>query len=93
MRGASGKLVGLEVRRPGAMDEFVSESNQGVLVYTIDPSGTTGGGPLRVQGLTLDRNAYLATAPLRVGQALTVDGWTITVTASGAAGDAVRVSR
>ena len=93
LRGASGKLVGLEVRRPGAMDEFVSESNQGVLVYTIDPSGTTGGGPLRVQGLTLDRNTYLATAPLRVGQALTVDGWTITVTASGAAGDAVRVSR
>jgi M6 family metalloprotease-like protein len=93
LRGASGKLVGLEVRRPGAMDEFVSAVNQGVLVYTIDPSGTTGGGPLRVQGLTLDRNTYLATAPLRVGQALTVDGWTITVTASGAAGDAVRVSR
>jgi M6 family metalloprotease-like protein len=93
LRGASGKLVGLEVRRPGAMDEFVSESNQGVLVYTIDPSGTTGGGPLRVQGLSLDRNTYLATAPLRVGQSLTVDGWTITVTASGATGDAVRVSR
>jgi len=93
LRGASGKLVGLEVRRPGPMDEFVSASNQGVLVYTIDPSGTTGGGPLRVQGLALDRNTYLATAPLRVGQALTVDGWTINVTASGAAGDAVRVSR
>jgi M6 family metalloprotease-like protein len=93
LRGASGKLVGLEVRRPGAMDEFVSVADQGVLVYTIDPSGTTGGGPLRVQGLSLDRNTYLATAPLRVGQSLTVDGWTITVTASGDAGDAVRVSR
>jgi hypothetical protein len=75
------------------MDEFVSAVNQGVLVYTIDPSGTTGAGPLRVQGPSLDRNPYLATAPLRVGQSLTVDGWTITVTASGDAGDAVRVSR
>lgn len=93
LRGASRKLVGLEVRRPGAMDEFVTENNQGVLVYTIDPSGATGSGPLRVQGIELDRATYLSTAPLRVGQSLTVDGWRIVVTASQSSGTSVQVTR
>lgn len=93
LRGASGKLIGLEVRRPGPMDEFVSATNQGVLVYNIDASRATGRGPIRVEGLDLSRNTYLSGAPLRLGQTLTVDGWTITVVASGAAGDSVQVTR
>ena len=91
--GASGKLVGIEVRRPSAMDAFVTTATQGVLVYTIDASGVTGQGPLRVQGLSLTRNDYFATAPLKPSQTIVVDGWTITVASSGADGDVVRATR
>lgn len=93
LRGESGKLVGVEVRRPGAMDAFVTNSTQGVLVYTIDASIGTGKGPIRVQGLSLSRSDYLATAPLKPGQSLTIDGWTIAVASSQASGDSVRATR
>jgi len=93
LRGASGKLVGVEVRRPAAMDSFVTTATQGVLVYTIDASVGTGKGPLRVQGLSLSVANYFADAPLKPGQSITVDGWTISVTGSGSAGDSVRATR
>lgn len=93
LRGNSGKLVGVEVRRPGTMDAFVTSTTQGVLVYTIDANLETGKGPLRVQGLSLSRSDYLATAPLKPGQSLTVDGWTITVTATNTSGDTVSATR
>lgn len=93
LRGSSGNLVGVEVRRPGTMDEFVSAATQGVLVYTIDADLLTGKGPIRVQGLSLSRSDYLATAPLKPGQSLTVDGWTITVSSSNSSGDTIRATR
>jgi len=93
LRGASGKLVGVEVRRPAAMDSFVTTATQGVLVYTIDASVGTGKGPLRVQGLSLSVANYFADAPLKPGQSITVDGWTISVTSSGSTGDSVRATR
>jgi len=93
MRGTSGKLVAVEVRRPGPMDEFVSAATQGVLVYTIDADLPTGKGPLRVQGISLSRADYLATAPLKPGQSITVDGWTITVNSSDSSGDTIRATR
>jgi M6 family metalloprotease-like protein len=93
MRGNSGKLVAVEVRRPGTMDEFVSAATQGVLVYTIDADLPTGKGPIRVQGISLSRSDYLATAPLKPGQSITVDGWTITVVSSDSSGDTIRATR
>jgi M6 family metalloprotease-like protein len=93
LRGTSGKLVGVEVRRPGQMEGFVTAATQGVLVYTIDASVGTGLGPLRVQGLNLSRSDYYANAPLKPGQSLLVDGWTITVTTTSNDGDTVRASR
>lgn len=93
LRGASGKLVGIEVRRPSVMDAFVTTTTQGVLVYTIDSNVGSGNGALRVQGLSLSVSDYYANAPLKPGQSITVDGWTITVTESGTAGDAIRATR
>jgi hypothetical protein len=93
LRGQSGKLVGVEVRRPGTTDTFVTTNNQGVLVYTIDPSGATGAGALRVQGNAISAANYLANAPLKPGQSLVVDGWTISVSSSTNGGDTVRAQR
>lgn len=93
LRGASGKLVGVEVRRPSAMDAFVTTGTQGALVYTIDANVGTGKGALRVQGLSLSISDYYANAPLKPGQSITVDGWTITVTGSSGTGDAIRATR
>lgn len=93
LRGQSGKLVGVEVRRPGSLDTFVTTNNQGVLIYTIDASGATGEGALRVQGNGISAANYLADAPLKPGQSLTVDGWTISVSSSTNGGDTVRARR
>jgi hypothetical protein len=46
-----------------------------------------------VQGLSLSVANYFADAPLKPGQSITVDGWTISVTGSGSAGDSVRATR
>lgn len=93
LRGASGALVAVEVRRPGATDHFVTATTQGVLVYTIDVNLITGAGPLRVVGRSADYTRYFADAPRRVGEQVVVDGWTITVLSSSAAGDTVRAVR
>lgn len=93
LRGASGALVAVETRRPGATDHFVTAATQGALVYTIDANLITGAGPLRVIGRSADYSAYLADAPRRVGEQVVVDGWTITVLSSSAAGDTVRAVR
>jgi hypothetical protein len=43
--------------------------------------------------LSLSISDYYANAPLKPGQSISVDGWTITVTGSSGAGDAIRATR
>lgn len=93
LRGASGKLVAIESRRPSATDDFVTTSTQGALVYTVDADVPTGGGPLRVQGINLDVSRYLPSAPLRLGQVLVIDGWKIEVVETGFFGDVLKTTR
>lgn len=90
LRGVSGKLIGVEVRRPSANEGFVSAATQGALVYTIDALVTTGNGPLRIQGNSLFPAGYLADAALKKGQSLTVDGWQISVVETDSFGDLIK---
>ena len=90
IRGVSGKLIGVEVRRPSANEGFVSAATQGALVYTIDALVTTGNGPLRIQGNSLFSAGYLADAALKKGQSLTVDGWQISVVETDSFGDLIK---
>ncbi|MES2321533.1 MAG: DUF4214 domain-containing protein [Pseudomonadota bacterium] len=73
--------------------DVLSASQAGVLVYTVDMKlGSLGGGyrTLRRAGST---DANFEDAALRAGDSVTVDGVTVTVTASSAAGDTIKVSR
>jgi M6 family metalloprotease-like protein len=89
LRGRSGSLVALEVRRPSATDRFVTTQTQGVLVYEVRTDVVRG---IKVHGNRLDRGRMLPEAPLRLGEDLIINGWKVTIIESGAFGDVVEVS-
>lgn len=86
------KILVMESRKNEGYDR-IAAGNEGVLVYTVDMAlGTLKGGyrTVRRPGST-DPN--FEDAALRSGESVTVDGVTVTVTASGKDGDTIRISR
>lgn len=94
LRGESGAVLGIEVRRfDPVTDSFAKPSTQGVLAYSIDNTRGHARGTVSVLGPGADPSMFHASAPLRPGQSLKADGWTIKVLDSDGAGDLVEVSK
>lgn len=86
------KVLVMESRKNEGYDR-IAAGNEGVLVYTVDMTlGTLKGGyrTVRRPGST---DANFEDAALRSGESVTVEGVTVTVTASSKDGDMVRISR
>ncbi|SFC56561.1 DUF4214 domain-containing protein [Massilia yuzhufengensis] len=89
---SSTKILVMESRKSEGYDR-IAAGNEGVLVYTVDMTvGTLKGGyrTVRRSG-SVDPN--FEDAALRAGDSVTVEGVTVTVTASGKDGDTVKLSR
>ncbi|NNG23735.1 hypothetical protein [Telluria aromaticivorans] len=88
---SSTKILVMESRKNEGYDHIAS-NNEGVLVYTVDMTiGTLKGGYRTVRRPGSIDPAF-EDAALRVGESVTVDGVTVTVTASSKDGDTVKVS-
>jgi hypothetical protein len=82
------KVVVVESRRPVGYDAKLVKA--GALVYTVDTSIYSGEGTLVVYPV-LENDPYRDQSPLAVGESITVDGVTITVTDANEQGDTVQV--
>lgn len=89
---SASKILVMESRKNEGYDSIVA-SHEGVLVYTVDMKLGTLGGGYRTQRRAGSTDSAFEDAALRVGDSITVDGVTVTVTASSAAGDTVKLSR
>lgn len=86
------KILVMESRKSEGYDR-IAAGNEGVLVYTVDMTlGTLKGGYRTVRRPGSVDPAF-EDAALRSGESVTVDGVTVTVTASGKDGDTVKISR
>lgn len=86
---SEGKVVVVESRR--ALGYDASLVKPGALVYTVDTSIASGAGTLVVYPV-LENDPYRDQSPLALGESVTVDGVTITVTDANEEGDTVQVS-
>jgi len=68
----------IESRRNLRYDSRASEVSNGLLVYRINTHRPSGFGPIEVITKATTSHPFLADAPLRTGESLTVDGVTIT---------------
>ena len=84
------KALVIESRRPLGLDSKLRKS--GALVYLVDSSIQSGLGPVKVFPQQGSDPQYL-TAPRALGESVTVEGITVTVTASDASGDSVRITK
>lgn len=83
----------IESRRNLRYDSLASSISNGLLVYRIDTSLTSGRGPIRVIPKPTSSDLFLADAPLREGQSMTVDGFTISNIRSASTWDVLQVIR
>ena len=91
------KVIVLESIRPAGLYYKIPSASQGVLVYTVDLTVKERDFGMKLV-LPKNRNPnkgpfFLAEAPLRVGESVTIDGVTITVVESGTFGDVIKVER
>lgn len=86
------KILVMESRKNEGYDQ-IAAGNEGVLVYTVDMTLGTLKGGYRTVRRPGSVDPGFEDAALRSGESVTVDGVTVTVTASGKDGDTVRVSR
>jgi hypothetical protein len=85
------KILVMESRRNEGYDRIAS-GHEGVLVYTVDMTLGTLGGGYRTQRRAGSTDPYFEDAALHVGDNVTVDGVSVSVTGSSAGGDTVKVS-
>jgi hypothetical protein len=91
----TGPTTGLVVENRQPLRSDASICSAGALVYAVDSSIATGGGPIRVQGGTLDGcgSGELSDAPLGLGEHLSVNGVRISVVGTPGSAIEVRVRR
>lgn len=88
---SASKMLAIESRKNEGYDHLAA-SNEGVLVYTVDMTIGQLAGGYRTQRRVGSTSPTFEDAALHAGDAITVDGVTVTVTATGADGDTVKVS-
>lgn len=88
---SASKILVIESRRNEGLDHLLTE-HEGLLVYTVDTSiGQLGGGyVIQPRVDSTDKSSFLDAA-LQIGDSITIDGITITVTDSGKDGDTIKI--
>ena len=85
------KAVVIESRRPLGIDNKLAKS--GALVYVVDSTNQSGLGPVKVYPSDVTSDPRYLKAPRAVGEKITIEGVTVTVTQSNESGDTVEVSK
>ena len=85
------KAVVIESRRPLGIDSKLAKS--GALVYVVDSTNQSGLGPIKVYPSDVTSDPRYLQAPRAVGEKITIEGVTVTVTQSNESGDTVEVSK
>jgi hypothetical protein len=91
------KAIVVETRRPGGLYYKIPIKSQGALVYEIDLTVNKNGYGMKVS-LPSNRAVenfpfFMASAPLKVGESTTTNGFRISVTESGTFGDLISVEK
>jgi M6 family metalloprotease-like protein len=85
------KEIVIESRRPIGLDKNLKKS--GAVIYLVDSTKQSGMGPVQIYPIDLKNDPTYLNAPRAVGESVTLEGYTITVTASDSSGDTVSVKR
>ena len=85
------RAVVIESRRPLGIDSKLAKS--GALVYVVDSTNQSGFGPVKVYPSNVTSDPRYLQAPRAVGEKITIEGVTVTVTQSNESGDTVEVSK
>ena len=85
------KAVVIESRRALGIDSKLAKS--GALVYVVDSTNQSGLGPVQVYPSDVTSDPRYLKAPRTVGEKITVEGITVTVTQSNESGDTVEISK
>jgi len=87
------EAIVLESRRAIRYDKNLGKSSEGVLVYKVNTSISSGSGPMRVIGRPQSAEILLSDAPLKLNESLILDGYIIKVIESGSFGDVIKVEK
>ena len=85
------KEIVIESRRPIGLDKNLKKS--GAVIYLVDSTKQSGMGPVQIYPIDLKSDPTYINAPRTVGESVTLEGYTITVTASDSSGDTVSIKR
>lgn len=88
---STSKMLVMESRKNEGYDN-IKASNEGVLVYTVDMTIGQLGGGYNTQRRIGSTSATFEDAALHAGDAIVVDGVTVSVVATSSAGDTVKIS-
>ena len=88
---SSTRLIVIESRRAIGIDKSIKKS--GALVYVVDSTKQSGFGPIQVFPIDLTSDPLYLNSPRALGESVLLEGYTITVTASGSSGDTVSITR
>jgi M6 family metalloprotease-like protein len=90
---SSTEAIVIESRRALRYDKNLDKSSEGVLIYKVNTSTSSGSGPMRVVGRPGSSDIWFRDAPLKLNESRTVDGYDIRVIESGVFGDVIEVSK
>lgn len=85
------KALVVESRRAVGLDKKIAKT--GALVYVVDSSLQSGYGPVKVYPSSVSTDPLYLKAPRAVGESVTVEGITVSVTSASSAGDTVSIKR
>ena len=88
---SSTKVIVVESRRALGIDK--NTKKEGALVYVVDSSKQSGMGPVQVHPIDLAKDPTYLYATRGLGESVSVEGYTITVTAADSSGDTVTIKR
>ena len=87
------EAIVIESRRALRYDKSMAKSSEGVLVYKVNTSTSSGLGPMRVVGRPGSTDIWLRDAPLKLNESRMIDGYLIKVVESGVFGDVIEVNK
>jgi M6 family metalloprotease-like protein len=85
------KALVVESRRAIGIDKNIAKT--GALVYIVDSSLQSGYGPVKIYPSSVSTDPRYLRAPRAVGESVTVEGITVSVTSASSAGDTVLIKR
>ena len=85
------KALVVESRRAIGLDSKIAKT--GALVYIVDSSVQSGYGPVKIYPSSVSTDPRYLQAPRAVGESVTVEGITVSVTSATSAGDTVSIKR